>query len=1836
MKNFKILIAVLSLVCTHGIAQPTLPNLPDVLTPNGTFDDVYDRFGNKYKLSEVSLLSHRPFGSSYSIATIPTESCQAGYFRLFFGPNTIFTSGANSVQAQAVVCELYSNMSGFINSSLSPTAPVNVFFGSNVGTGQLANASAVLVYPILTSPLPDLLDGMVYKAITSGTDPYLSIPIASVVSTSTNQPGFYHGIVNVSTATNVAWNLTTSLTTVATNEYDLYTVMHHELVHMLGFHSLMFANGDAVYATPYNYLYSRYDQFLTNFAGVPLLSQITATACGNPNSFLGFNSLLTPSASIEQSLCVNSSGNVDVTTCSVAARYVSSNVTATVYTPFCFEPGSSLSHFEDMCSYGSFTTSCVPTQTPGYNDLYYLMSNFTHTGSTTCYVKRTLQQEERQVLCDLGYSTNTTFTSNAAGATRSYASCPPTATVVGVNDGYDALTSNFIYTTSTTSVAIPTSSLLINDFPVSGMTVTCPQMITGNATLTVVGSSIVVTAIQGSGMHVMRYYPQNSSGQYGNPTYVFFYFIPAGCPPGTSCNMVQNPGFELLTGGPACGNINNGGVTTPTLCAWRPYNYLMTLHTVGCMLSTGEFNLGSNTLWTSPPVSSFNGSAANTRAVNLSAFSGWATSMSNVLATPLVPGQTYQLSLWLQNPVRTSGGFSINPNSVAVPLTIASHTSNFSIPNTSFPAGLNILTEFTVPVNNAWSVYTNTFVYPGNLSPGSLLVVGINSVVCSSLAPGASILMFLDDLNLIPLPAPLATLQTVCGGVSIPNLAAYVPSVVTAYTFSGTGVSFNGSNYQFNPTGTLSPGIYTLAMNYTTNTGCDNTVYQSVQVSTPLTLSVNGTFSVCTNGSSGTTLSVTSSPSGGVSFTWQPGGLTGATQTLNPASTSIHTVFASSSSSNVCPASQTMQINVLSNCCGTLVLPALTATSIATSSFVFSGYVANNFTVLAGASPTLYGNYLIADGVGITVAPGGTLEVSGAHLFSCDEMWQGITVQDGGQLWFGDLSIPGGNLIEDAITAVDISNATTSSLSTIFHSNNTIFNKNLIDIKLHNYQRSSNSYSNVVTLVANAFTCRYLNPGLTSWPLTSGAASVNVRSAANPTTGLESPFLFLSAPTATLKAPYAGQTSSVAVLITSVGITSGSTFYGISLGSDAALGDFNLFDNHNKFIHCTNSNVSVKNNVFQNTRFVGTTTVGLGDGAAVFSGAPSVMSNRLDLAATNFDLGNRFWNCHYGVQGYNVYNFDIEKGIFRSTQTSTNTTGVLPGNTGILLNTNRAQYRVVRNEFTNVRTGVNVPLSTAAYTLAAPCGTCVSTGIYATNMSIQQNTLSAGTSTAVTPYMNRAIYITSPLQASWTVNNVTNISPFTLGIILDDNRVIDAYNGIGIKGVQGWRSSIAGNHIRLVDDNALGIAERGIEQEDCNATPSSYAWIKDNDVYAIGSTSLSNTDRSLIYAYNNMGPYLGQPSLTCNNLHDSHHGFVFEGPNQGSSWYGNKMENLEKGMALANSGVIGAQGTPTVGMGNRWNGSWGGTNYGIYTYTSNAGQSTLYVSASVTPNYPPNPWGNPFQTSYFTASLSPITNTLSGASYDCFAPNSRSNNPIIPLPAHYGDDESFYIALTALYKFLNQNDSIKNAHSSLTTFFSNLSGSSIDEFLKAEDYLMIGDLVNAATIIGAISPTNNVETNYLTYYNLYLSYAANRFEPTSSGDENDLKTLAEACPGTDGACVSQARALHNLVFKNAEAWPVCAGSGAKPYFAQQDHAEQPSLKLYPNPAQNAVFIKSSIERDILSIEITDLSGRIVLYETEKVEGFIAKLDLDLLNGAYIVKIVDQKNEQTVKKLIIAK
>lgn len=587
LKNPLLVVALALILFVQSNAQTSL---------HGKFDTLSDRFGNKFSLNQISLSNTSALGRP-----APTLSCSSGYFEMYFAPNSLF---ATSVSSRTLLCQLMSDISNFIISPLSTNSTRVKIHCSDLPNGSNANAAATSFYSFPSgpdNPNQGIIDNQAQKTILSGVDAYSNLPIVF-----TGNGGFYHAYLQVNPNSN--WNYNATSTVIASNEIDYYTIMLHEIAHALGFGSLIGANGTSLLGASNNF-YSRYDKFLFDANGSALI-QASNQSC--PNSSLTFVASATAVATATSGCFTNS------TTCASAVQYSSASTNVKVYTPNCFELGSSLSHFEDMCAIpNSPTLGCATnTNLTSNNDLYFVMSNQAQLGS--CYQKRFLRPEEKNVLCDIGYSVNAVFGSTVAGSNYTYSGACSGPGIWGLNDGLN--TGLFTFTASasaTNAIALPISqSITANDSPNTN-SITCLEVIYSNASVALVSGSVVITtATNYNGLVVVKYYPVSASGSIGGATYIFAYFFAPNCSP-NSCDLVYNGGFEQNTGD--CGGgiafSSNPSLIIPRIDCWQEQGATSPdYYSRGCTLTVNNatvFNLGTNVLNITPTIDSHSGNPNN-------------------------------------------------------------------------------------------------------------------------------------------------------------------------------------------------------------------------------------------------------------------------------------------------------------------------------------------------------------------------------------------------------------------------------------------------------------------------------------------------------------------------------------------------------------------------------------------------------------------------------------------------------------------------------------------------------------------------------------------------------------------------------------------------------------------------------------------------------------------------------------------------------------------------------------------------------------------------------------------------------------------------------------------------------------------------------------------------------------------------------------------------------------------------------------------------------------------------------------------------------------------------
>jgi hypothetical protein len=801
------------------------------LTPNGLFDNVFDQQGNQYRLSDL-LINNESSTSKSLLANCSTTS----YFNLYFEPGCGMdsTTDLDQIARRNVICKVFEDISNFINSPLTTTGnKVNIWVKSVNIAGVLGSASSFYDAPFTTSSIGGVLDGEIWKTMHTGYDSYTN------VYSSTNT--FYHGQIALNfTDPSIQWN--TTLTANAPNNlYDLYTFALHEITHALGFVSFFNQNGDSISGSKY---YSRYDTFLKNNSNVSLL---TIGTCEMYD--LNFNTSLNPT--IFRPGCTlsnneNAGAPLNITNCNNAIKYVGLSTTVPVYTPTCYEKGSSFSHFEDMI---------FPTCLTSYgNDTYFVTSNVGLIGTT----KRYLKPEERNALCDIGYSVNTVFGSTINLNYNNYSGTVCNGiNVAGVNDGVNpdgTYTFEGTFSTPTIINNIPISAAIFLSNDVNATGFECLQDITASSILSItsgVNTSIVNFSSTIGGLHLLRYIPTKVIGTTtirGNITYVYVYVRPpaninACTPTPLACDLVMNGNFEQfsnLTASPiinkACGwgsVFPLAGSATPTYC-----NSIAnpTFFPWGVPCNTYGFQNCNNGLG--------NGYANSHNSTKI----GGKQHLYTSLKTPLLPNTNYQLSFDISLADGESSWASkiqaCLHNSTSTPpsiLSVNNITADVNIPGNAIhlknpTLSTNVLGWETINFNFTTTTGGEQFLYLGLLKDAVLVpnTVLPNVTSCTySNNPGDAfqgnwISYYIDNVSLIPTNgASLNIPANVCQ--IIPDLKVYLSGVSTTGVFTGSGVIASTTIpivYSFNPIGLL--GNQTTITYNVLSGGCNIKLYKNV------------------------------------------------------------------------------------------------------------------------------------------------------------------------------------------------------------------------------------------------------------------------------------------------------------------------------------------------------------------------------------------------------------------------------------------------------------------------------------------------------------------------------------------------------------------------------------------------------------------------------------------------------------------------------------------------------------------------------------------------------------------------------------------------------------------------------------------------------------------------------------------------------------------------------------------------------------------------------------------------------------------------------------------------
>ena len=532
-------------------------------------------------------------------------------------------------------------------------------------------------------------------------------------------------------------------------------------------------------------------------------------------------------------------------------------------------------------------------------------------------------------------------------------------------------------------------------------------------------------------------------------------------------------------------------------------------------------------------------------------------------------------------------------------------------------------------------------------------------------------------------------------------------------------------------------------------------------------------------------------------------------------------------------------------------------------------------------------------------------------------------------------------MIEDAITAIKLDNISSGGGAPRIDIQRFIFNRNYISIQVSNSAPSVTSlqlgiigcvfssrimpYTTFNPGAANAWASAETMPG-SPWGNNPG---LKVPGASTPTTGLSSPYPMNLFPLANLKAPYNLQPAHIGIKIENIGdpngfmVTPGVEF-GVSI-TNYLSDDFNLFDGLGNGVDVTDASLTLAGNVFQNMQVYNSpTTGGLFGGNGIQDRVTGLMNTQLNLASGNlYTFGNHFWNCVTGVDLNNVYDINIGDALFRSDHdVSTAPIPMVPGDAGVVSNTNRFNFVMKGNQFNNLKNGLVFNTNNGGMLGYSMNGGSSLSGVFSNYLEVTHNYFGAEVASNIpytgggpnsSEYMSDAMQFNTPYTAFWANSSVSSI--------IGSNKIDRAFRGISLNSMLTEPLAVGGNSIYIEDDNTFSLPGYGIAVYD----DARYTTIASNTLEAM--SSLNNNNVSLVYCQNTQGP-----KIFCNRVSNSNYGFQFDGNNTGTRWENNTMCANYAGMVLSNNGIIGPQGTTSSPSGNFWDNSCGNWGFFIAPY----------------------------------------------------------------------------------------------------------------------------------------------------------------------------------------------------------------------------------------------------------------------------------------------------------------
>ncbi|MBU0487667.1 MAG: T9SS type A sorting domain-containing protein [Bacteroidetes bacterium] len=1098
-------------------------------------------------------------------------------------------------------------------------------------------------------------------------------------------------------------------------------------------------------------------------------------------------------------------------------------------------------------------------------------------------------------------------------------------------------------------------------------------------------------------------------------------------------------------------------------------------------------------------------------------------------------------------------------------------------------SGVVLTTLYGIEYGYSWSTGqsgTNSIVVTPNTTSTYTVTVTNSITACSSS----------DEIVVNVFQPPVIDAggdQDICIGESA-NISVTGCFSCTDYLWSPTAGLSDAT--VFNPSASPS-ATTTYTVTVTDINGCTSTDDILITITSPeANAGIDGGF--CEGG--GYQLEAT----GGTVYEWSPSAGLSATNIANPlASPTVTTIYSVTVTNDCGTATDEIEVSVDANC-------ICDGVSISDSDWG-SGFSLNpailhslqqNVTVTGNVTLTNV-SIVMAPNVSIRVLQNSSLTLEHCHLYSCTQMWQGIIVDPD-----GTLIINGGSLIEDAITAVNISYPTVNSWLNISEA---VFNKNRTGVSISNYQELSATYP--FSIRNSIFTSRSLQFNLSTWPVSSSLNTI-----INPGT-LNEQYDIGGYPSTLL---VSGGRAISGVSLANVGAIQimGPTYYEVVIDGDDGTGTINIFDSLLNGIDAVNSNFSCYNNAFQNIVAESTTSQnGYGISANNYALGAAIL--RLQVLGNNY-----FYNCSRGIDVNGYFDVKINGTNMRSSQLAISGLPLeLQGDVGVYVKTPYSNVIDISwNELTNIRTGI---VFIGDVDAAAPAETAQCIGPVTIEENYIQATLGGMYGLPTDEYVLNGIiadniitYHPNPTQGLTGSINVRN------------NHLYQVHNGIHMQGWFSYLFTINLGYFNRAYTSGNYISMRKIQFPDAS-NQTQYGimhllnWrpvISDNNVQGFGNYY---DQWHGVHSYYNIPLGVeGHQTVSCNNVSNTGTGIKFTGFQAHTTFENNTMDNSGWGFVIDDAS-IGTQGNDNYACGNKW------TNYNagqFKTYTMNVSpgstdpaSSILYIDTYDLDQFPQGAYnGSAFGPTYCYSFGSSLLDVTSNSNIpNCEVPSSKSlisrnedssrtisSSEISWMELQVSDSVNYAIfeqeqrvsSKHQVYRYLTIQTELLDSSAILLDFFLSAKNGNIGALARAEYALAESRFADASAFLNDVVPANAIESNWKDFYTVYLHLKQGTY---SLIDSIRLVNLVTGCLPRDGQAVQQARVLYSLIYSDFTArFDDCAGLPDKKSVASvQTPSGNPvrrNFNLYPNPNNGNMTLDYTLEKtENAKMDIYDISGK---------------------------------------------